>query len=458
MNRLSLLGAGLPLLLVACADAGPEAFGPNLNPAAGGVASVVEVTTSADVGAGSLRAALAEAAVEEGVRRIRVAPHLGTVHLASPLVFEGPQALALDANGLVLDGSALPPADPALSAALVVNGGGNLVVSDLAVEGSTGSGILVSVPAGRTGTLTVELTGVSVSGSAQHGIFVNDQPGYFADPFTRDAGGSDASLHVRVRNAQIRDNGFGGLDYDGIRINEGGIGSLDAIVAQSVVEGNGADGIELDERGTGDAVFSLEHTRLLANGFFTSEDYDDGIDVDELGAGNLIGAFISVVANGNAEQGVDLNENNEGDLRVTMVDVTAESNASEGIEFEEDDDFEDFPEETWGGDLDAALTGVSTSGNGFLDADAGLKLREKFAGNLTARITNASSTDNAVSGIQVREGQGGSMEAEIVRPTVTGNAGAGIDLRGNGAVRIEALTGGANVDGDIEAEAGIVLE
>ena len=37
------------------------------------------------------------------------------------------------------------------------------------------------------------------------------------------------------------------------------------------------------------------------------------------------------------EQGVDLNENGVGDLRVTMADVSAVANNEEGIEFEEMD-------------------------------------------------------------------------------------------------------------------------
>ena len=457
MKRISALAAAAAVLLAACADAGNDAFAPSLDPAAGGVAGLTEVTSPADAGVGSLRAAVEAANIDPAVTRIRITAALGPVALESPLVYSGAQPLTIDGNGVVLDGSGLPAAAPHLDAAFVSNGGGDLTIRELGVESSTGVGILVDVPAGRGETIVIELDRVTVTGSRLHGVLVNDQVDYFAEPFTRADGGSDASLLVRLSASTITGNGFAGLDYDGVRVNEGGAGSLDFRVTQSLVQGNGADGIELDERSAGDAIFSVEHTRILENGFFSSEDWDDGIDVDELGTGHLIGSFVQAVASGNAEQGVDLNENNEGDLRVTMTGVTAEDNSEEGVEFEEDDDFEDFPDESWGGDLDAVLVAVTTNRNGANDGDAGLKVREKFAGNLTARITRAYSADNAIAGIEVREGQGGSMDAEVVNATALRNDGAGLRLRGNGIARVRALTGEGNTDGNLEIESGIVI-
>ena len=458
MTRHTGFAVACALFLTACADGSGDLVAPGVSPAAGGVATTLEVTSASDGGNGSLRAALATASVEAGIGRIRVAPGLGTVILSAPLVYAGSQPIVLDGNGLTIDGQALPAAAPELSAALVANGGGDITLSDLAIVDAAVSGLLVNVPADRAGTQTVELIRVSITGSSLHGMLVNDQAEYFADPFGRAAAGSPASLRVHVREAQIAGNGFAGLDYDGIRINEGGAGSLDFRVAGSVIEGNGADGIELDERADGDVVFSVEHTGILANGFFSSEDFDDGIDVDELGAGHIIGAFVHAVASGNAEQGIDLNENNEGDLRVTMTDVTAEDNAEEGVEFEEDDDFEDFPAESWGGHVEALLTRVSANRNGANDGDAGLKVREKYLGDLAARIVAAAAHDNAIGGIQVREGQGGSMDAEIVSADATGNEGVGLELRGNGIARVRAYTAESNAGGDLSAEAGIELQ
>lgn len=119
-------------------------------------------------------------------------------------------------------------------------------------------------------------------------------------------------------------------------MNEGGEGSLEADIRGTRFANNGADGLELDERAAGDAKFELRHTTLIGNGSFTSEDFDDGIDVDEGGDGDILGRFNHVVANKNFEQGVDLNENGLGDLRIFMADVSAAENSEEGIEFEED--------------------------------------------------------------------------------------------------------------------------
>ena len=132
-----------------------------------------------------------------------------------------------------------------------------------------------------------------------------------------------------------------------------------------------------------------------------------GIDVDELGPGNIDGRFVQVEANGNAEQGVDLNENNEGDMIVTMNQLVANDNSEEGVEFEEDDDFEDFPAEACGGDLKVTLVNMTADRNGANDGDAGLKVREKFDGDLAARLVNPTARENEIGGIQVREGEAG---------------------------------------------------
>ncbi len=194
--------------------------------------------------------------------------------------------------------------------------------------------------------------------------------------------------------------------------------------------GNGADGLELDERAAGDATFSLRNTELVGNGSFTEEDLDDGIDVDEGGDGDLIGRFNNVVASRNFEQGVDLNENDVGDLRVTMADVKAAENGEEGIEFEEDDDV------AGGGDIVAELVRITTRGNG--GGDGGLKLREKGEGSLNARIAQVVSVDNRgapdadpVSGVVVREDEGGDLTAELVDVIARRNGGDGIQFEEN---------------------------
>ena len=69
--------------------------------------------------------------------------------------------------------------------------------------------------------------------------------------------GSDATVEVTVLGSRFSGNGntegVSVSDNDGLRVNEGGLGDLKLTVRLSVFEENGADGIEVDERGDGDA-------------------------------------------------------------------------------------------------------------------------------------------------------------------------------------------------------------
>ena len=150
------------------------------------------------------------------------------------------------------------------------------------------------VPDDASGTLAIRLQDVTIRENGLHGILINDQAEYFNDPASTSEEGSPASLLVDVIDSRFERNGFTLIDSDGLRINEGGEGTLEPVV-----------------RGT----------QFVGNGSFAEEDLDDGIDVDEGGAGDLVGRFNDVVASRNFEQGVDLNENDGGDLRVTMADV-----------------------------------------------------------------------------------------------------------------------------------------
>jgi hypothetical protein len=114
---------------------------------------------------------------------------------------------------------------------------------------------------------------------------------------------------VWVVGSRLAGNGFGALDRDGLRVNEGGTGSLNAVISLSRVEENRGDGIELDERDVGDAAFNVSATQIARNGSFDlTVDPDDGMDVDESGDGALIGKVLASSAHENFEEGWDLNE------------------------------------------------------------------------------------------------------------------------------------------------------
>jgi len=411
------------ILAAACTDDTEGPAEPSLALLQAGAA---RVTTNADAGPGSFRAAIQAANDDPSIGTIRFAAGLEAIRLSEPVTYSGAQALVIQGTGVRLNGDALPDG----ASALVADGGGNLALRGLTVVGAPGNGITVKVPGGANGTFAVRLQQVTIRGNGLHGILINDQAGYFDDPLSTSEEGSPASLLVEVIDSRFERNGFTLIDSDGLRINEGGEGKLEAVVRGTRFLGNGADGLELDERGAGDATFSLRDTELAGNGSFTEEDLDDGIDVDEAGDGNLIGRFNNVVVNRNFEQGVDLNENGVGDLRVTMADVKAAENGEEGIEFEEDDDV------AGGGDIEADLVRITTRANG--GGDAGLKLREKGDGNLTARIAQVLSVDNRgapdadpVSGVLVREDEGGDLTADLVEVIARRNGGDGIQFDEN---------------------------
>jgi hypothetical protein len=413
---------GLAILAAACTDNAESPLEPTaaLSHLGGGV----RVTTRADDGPGSFRQAVLNANADPSIGVIRFDRGLDPIRLVQPVTYSGGQALVIRGEGARLDGSRLAAGE----SALVAEGGGDLTIAELTVTHAPGNGITIKVPDLATGVFEVRLHEVTIRENGLHGILINDQ----ADPLSLSEAGSAASLLVDVSDSRFERNGFAVIDSDGLRVNEGGEGSLEADIRGTRFADNGADGLELDERAVGDARFALRHTTLIGNGSFTSEDFDDGIDVDEGGDGDLLGRFNHVLANKNFEQGVDLNENGVGDLRVSMADVSAAENSEEGIEFEEDDDV------AGGGDIDAELVRVTARRNGGAGGDAGLKLREKGDGNLVARLVDAVSLDNRllsggdpVSGILLREDEAGDLTAELVRAIARRNGGDGIALEEN---------------------------
>ena len=446
MNRSAVLSLAALAVLGACSEVPVAPRTPVAPALAASRGAVARVTTRADAGPGSLRAAVLAANADASVGAIRFERGLGPIALEQSVTYTGAQRLEIDGGGAEVDGGALGE----LEGAIAATGGGDFTIRDLTVRNAPGVGIAVLLPSDAAGTIAVTLDGVQALDNGLHGVLVNDQAGYLTDPESPSPDGSDAALRVRITGSRFEGNGFAAIDQDGVRVNEGGRGDLDAVIRQTRVVGNGGDGVELDERGTGNAVFEVNHTELLRNGAFTAEDYDDGIDVDESGDGDVDGRFVHVTASENFEQGVDLNENDAGDLRVTMNQVEASGNAEEGVEFEEDDDV------AGGGDLVARLQNVTTRGNGANDGDAGLKVREKGEGDVDARIVNPIASDNRIGGVLVREDAAGDLGAVVVRATANANGGDGIAFDENGAGNLDARVQRAVASGN--AGAGVAAE
>lgn len=377
----------------------------------------VTVTSASDDGKGSFRWAIEQANSNPKVREIEFKARLRPIKLLSSVTYTGAQELELDGDDAIIDAAS------AGGPAFIANGGGDLKFADLTFRNSPAEGIDVEVPASATGTQKVSLVKVTIKDNKGHGVLVNDQ----VDPSTTDGvqpdnRGSAASLEVEVVLSRFSGNGYSVSDRDGIRVNEGGEGSLTFTSRLTKSEDNAADGIELDERGPGDVFIDVSDTYILRNGKFDPADLDDGFDIDETDDGSIIGKLVRSVASNNYEEGLDFNENNAGDLRVDLTLVVASNNLEEGIDYEEDDDF------AGGGELVTTMTGIVADSNG---GDGGLKIREKGVGSLIANVTGVQANRNLVSGISIREDADGSLTSSIVRARTIRNAAHGIDFDEN---------------------------
>jgi hypothetical protein len=396
--------AGLLVLLVSAVPVSAAAASPG----------IVFVSSSQDSGTGSLRAAIDRANADSGIAVVQFIGRASVIGLERTILFTGAQDLTMVGNGSTLDGS--NAGGPAFHA----TGGGNLAILNLTVRHAPAEGIRVDVPHVTTGTIRIRLVDLLIADNASHGVLVNDQD----DPATAVLDGdSDASLDVSVVGTRFHRNGYSVSDRDGLRVNEGGTGDLAITVTICVAQDNAADGIEVDERGDGDVRLRMFGTRILANGRFDPADLDDGFDIDEFGDGSILGSVILSTANDNFEEGFDFNENDAGDLRVDMLLVEASGNGEEGIDYEEDDDF------AGGGDLVTKMELVKANGN--RGGDAGLKIREKGAGELSVLLSGAEASFNLTGGISIREDAAGAMASSVTRATATANTGHGIDFDEN---------------------------
>lgn len=421
------------------------AVGASSTMATGNRPGSAEVTNSNDNGSGSFRAAIEKANLDPTIVRIEFRAGLGPIMLEQPVVYTGGQSLGILGNGAVLDGAELDPTAPA---AFVANTEGDLSVASLTVRNAPQEGLTYQVPADASGIKKVLLVGVQILGNDGHGVLINDQ----VDPIdTGNPNGSEASLDVSVIGSRFAENGFGDIDRDGLRVNEGGNGNLKAVISLTLVNHNGADGIELDERGVGDALFNVSATQITRNGSFdvTLADLDDGMDVDESGDGALVGKVLASSANDNFEEGWDFNENDGGDFRVDVTLAEASRNLEEGFDFEEDDDFQG------GGDLITTLIGVKADGNGS-GGDAGLKIRERGDGIINATVRGAQTNGNLTGGINIREQSTGDLQTSIERATANANGLAGINIREDDAGNLSATLTRPTTDGN--AGQGIDLD
>jgi hypothetical protein len=365
-------------------------------------------------GPGSFRQAIIDANNDSSINKIRFKRGL-TVDITDLMdAYEGSQNLTIDGRGSTISGVGY--ADPIelegwAEALFVSQSGADITLRRLNFVDSYGSGVAILIPEDTGGTVRVSLDKVTIDGATFHGLLVDGQafdgfntddvphPGCL-DPWFYD---SRSSIALTVRASQITNNGnlpddydTGGpfdpddppssltgcpADFDGIRVDQGGEGSLTGNVLRTTVDGNLADGLEYDETGPGDVIATTIKSTFSNNGATGTNDLDDGFDIDETGEGGVMASFVKVEVNGNEDEGLDIDEADAGDVDIMVTNSEANDNFDENIKVDEEDD--------------GTLTFTMTNSDAMESIDSdGVRLTEEDAGDFEARIVNSTIVNN----------------------------------------------------------------
>ena len=407
--------------------------------------NTVFVTNSFDAGVGSLRHSLGVAAARAGIDRIVFESSIDSIQIDSPLAYESSDRLVILDNGVTIQASE----SFAGEALFVSSGGADLSMRGVTFDGglSVGSeaaddhgahGIFIPVPAETTGVLKVSLDGVNIANNGLFGLWIADQ-----------LNDSAASIDLFMQNVNVINNGIAALDFDGVRVDEGGSGSLHATIRGSSIVANGGDGLELDERGDGNVKMHVRDSFFTQNGFFDVEDLDDGLDIDEAGPGSIVAILNNVLLNDNEDEGLDLDEEDSGDLRVFGVGLEANGNVDEGIKLSE----------LGAGSVVARFRDVEANFNG----DDGIEVEEEEdegtgenLGSVFVNLFMVLANGNGSEGLQITEFGTGRLDARLDQVEANGNSGAGIQLeelgRGGLFFSLNQVTSNQNSEDGLKVE------
>lgn len=397
--------------------------------------------------AASLQAALdAVAAGDESTIIVQ-----GRIVLDAPLVYTGDNDLTLLGRGARIVGpfaeidaptpSAARVGEPTVGDALQIFGAPDLAIEGVRFEGQTGHGIYFEVYAEATGTVGIDLTGVDFRGQGLSALWFEDQENA-AGPIE-----SDASVSLSLERVSVRGTGFADgpsdicalndedlgcewADFDGMRINEGGLGDIAMDFRNVDFRGNAGDGIEFDETDAGAVLGAVTNGSFDDNGSQPQfpVDLEDGFDIDEAGDGGIRLAMERVSINGNIDEGLDLDEEGNGDVELSLVRVNAIGNQDDNVKVSEDADLEDVgPAGDTGG---VFFSFTQLRANGALDGD-GVALEGFGAGRVVGTIERSQIRRNADDGLQAEQAAGGpgvDGEIAIVRSQIRGNADDDLNL------------------------------
>lgn len=403
------------------------------------------VTTGADTGEGSFRAALETASRDTQTRPIFIVTG-DDIDIQTTLAYSGRAPLEIYGNGQTVHArenvtllEISEGADLSVSKLHFKGQGGFSIENRGDEDGSGGKGIFLDVRDDQTGVVHMVLENVSVSGVAYHGIHVSDCD--LADECGGGSGGggdgAPASINAELTDVRIERVGLGSFDADGIRIDERGDGDIRFASYNSVFRKVGADGVELDEGDAGSVYASTVENRFLDNGDYCDprilhsylpDEPDGEFDDGETSEADLPAAVtdspddrcfereISLHASGFVEayefsidldDGIDIDEAGDGDLVMTMTDSEITGNLDEGVDLDEED----------------AGNAVISHVRSFADhnTDDGFRTSEAGPGDLIAVVFEVGAWKNGGNGLRFDEAGPGTVAVTIHRVTTAGN-------------------------------------
>jgi hypothetical protein len=446
--------------------------------AAPAMAAPFLVTSAADNGPGTLRAAL-EAASNSGEAATIVVATAADIELASFLNYWGTEPVEIIGSGQTIS----TREDVTL---LTISQGADVTIMNLTFEGpggwdienrsdlgaTAGKGIFVDLRDDQTGTVNVELVNVTVTGTAGHGIHVSDCT--LADECGGGSGGagdgSPASIMLSLTDVAVIDTAYGRFDADGVRVDERGEGGIAFIATGSTFSGVGADGVELDEGQAGDVIATVSLSQFTDNGgycdpdllaaFMPSEpegEFEQGAMMEDAIPGVITGSpddgcferAVDLYDDGSVEEyefaidvddGFDIDEAGPGSMVITVTGSVMDGNLDEGFDFDEED----------AGDITATYVDTTASGN----TDDAYKHSEEGEGGVFGLVSNATATDNGGVGFVFEEEDGGDVTVTMLDSATSGNDGGELGLEvvqedeGTGTLLVAA----SDIADGIEAE------
>ncbi|MEQ8839384.1 MAG: hypothetical protein RIB98_00220 [Acidimicrobiales bacterium] len=420
-------------------------------------------------------AAVEAANADPSISEIVFAPN-AVIELSTEVRYSGVQDLTLVGRGATISGAmATADTDTWDSGLFVSESGGDLTVRRLTFADSFNNGLAVFLPEG-SGTVEIVLDKVNVTDAQFHGVLVDGQAttGYNTDDFIHptcvDPHPVDSGISIDITVDRSTITGAGQLDgydisqdtgcpqdFDGLRVDQGGAGDLVADLDRSTFDGNLADGVELDEKGDGSVEATVDRSSFNDNGDTvaitctveelcgddfgeTIEDLDDGFDIDEEDAGDLIVSVSRSEVNDNRDEGMDMDEAGEGSIVGIVAKTEAARNGDEGYK----------ASEAGPGDntADISKSVFEDAGNDQIEVESA---DGDGSGTVTVKLSKTTSTGAEGSGAKAVEDDGGAVVVTVDKSTLSDNGEWGVEAEGgSGSVNVAKSDLSGNNDGEVE--------